>query len=569
MKNLIAIYGRLSKDEKGERYSSLEVQRDYVRQYIQDQHLGDTVDCFLDDDVTGVLFQREELDRLLAAIDQGKINIIVVKDLSRLGRSNAKTLTLLEYLEEKQIRVIAIDDNWDSFRNDDDIIGIKTWYNERYVKDISKKIRSNIHQKLKTGQYLGTPPYGYRKEYLTIHGKLKPINQLLVDEKLRVVISEIFSLYLQGAGYQTIAISMQASGYPNPSQYKNYARPQSCNWTKEQIKRIITNRVYCGDTVQGISERISFKSKKTRRKPVEAWYISENTHEAIISREIWLQANALRQQRAGGKVSWTKQQRHLFSGLLVCGACGRTMCARKKPNRPLGYACSAYATYGKQAQGCESHYLREETLAQLLWTNFISTLGEPAVLAGYQAYLNQPAPVLDYTGKIQALRNEIRQYSQHLELVYEDRLNHVVSADLYLEKSQQIEAKLSSLRSQVDALERQAQLSRKQAQLLQTERLRQLGPVNLAGHSILGTSDRTPPSVDANQAILALLARLWQDGQLTRQVLAQCLHKIYVYLPGDIQQACLEQVRAQLNTSLETVRRIQAEGGIFIVYKHF
>lgn len=541
MKNLIAVYGRLSKDEKGERYSSLEVQRDYVVQFIQDHQLGEIVDCFLDDDITGVLFQREELDRLLQAVELGWVNVIVIKDLSRLGRSNAKTLTLLEKLEEQQVRVIAIDDQWDSFRDNDDIIGIKTWYNERYVKDISKKIRSNIHQKLKAGEYLGTSPYGYRKEYQTVNGKLKPQNKLLVDEKLRSVIVEIFNLYLEGRGYQSIAAHLQKNGYPHPSQYKNYDRPQSTCWTKEHVKRIISNRVYCGDTVQGISERISYKSKKTRRKPAAAWYLTENTHEPIVSREQWQQANTIRQQKAGCQSNLAKPGRHLFSGLLVCGACGRKLVSRKKSNRPLGYVCSGYAAHGKKAQGCESHFIREDFLLELIWEHFCDTLEAEQLQISYQTYCSQLTERDDFSGRITALEKEIRQFTKHLELVYEDRLNQVLSVDFFQEKARQLEAKIAVLQAQVVALKQQ-----------QTDPNGSLVPLN-----------EVRP-----EEILAMLRELRRQEGVTRQILTKLLDRIYVFLPGDISSTRLEPLQSELQTNPRTLESLKEEGGIFVIYRY-
>lgn len=530
MQNLIGIYGRLSRDEKGERYASLEVQVQYVRQFVQERALGLVVNCYLDDDVTGVVFEREGLAQLLEDIAAHRVNTVVVKDLSRLGRSNAKTLTLLEMFEEQNVRIVAVDDNWDSFADDDDIIGIKTWYNERYVKDISRKIRSNIHQKLKTGEYLGTPPYGYRKEHNVVNGKLIPINRLLVDEQVRTAVEEIFRLYLEGYGYKRIAVRLEEKGYPTPSSHKDYRRPQSYSWTRDHIRRIISNRVYCGDTVQGVSEKISYKAKKTRRLPLQEWYVSENTHEPIVSRGVWEAANSLRiSKRRGMNAEAAKEEapflarpgKRLFSGFLVCGSCKAPLCARTRPNRPSGYACRNYLRRGRQEGGCESHFVREDDLHSLVLRNMIEALGETARLEGMRLYSEKSAAAGGTDREIAGLNKEINKISRRLELMYEDRLNGVLPVNTFLEKRLQSERCLTELR----------------------ERLANLRSGNL---SLLPDQDE-------------VWGRLWASGTLTRDLLEICLDKIYVCRPGDRPN--------ELSEFPEAAAALTRQGGIFVAYK--
>lgn len=534
---LFGNYGRLSKDENGERTDSKETQLNFNAQYVQDNCLGVIIDNYFDDDVSGAVFEREDLDRLKEDITAGKINAVIVKDLSRLGRSNAKTLTLIEYFEEKNVRLVAVNDHYDSLKDNDDLIGIKTWYNERYIKDISIKIRSNVHQKLKEGEYLGTPPYGYKKEYRVVNNKLKPINKLIIDETIRPIITEIFDLYIRGYGYRSIAEFIQEKGYPNPSRFKNYNRPQSERWTADHIKRIIKNRVYCGDTIQGTSERISYKSKKTRRKPEGTWYIRENTHEPMVSRETWELANEINKKRAGQNGVRNKKTIYLFSGFLRCGACGKFLCARKLKNKPLGYICSNYFHFGKRRpgenKGCDSHYIRHELLEDLIYRDILAQMKPETVEAVLNSYREKETSERDYTETLAGFNREIRRYRQQLNVVYEDRLNDVISVDFYQNKTRDIEQKINYLTLQISALEKE--LLRKQ-------------------------------EVTANKHKLKRsFYHFLKNSRLTRELLERAVQKIYVFLPGDISEENKGDVQLKLNTDLRTLESLKG-GGIFIEY---
>ena len=535
---LFGNYGRLSKDEKGEKADSRETQLNFNAEYIKDNRLGVIVGNYFDDDVSGSVFEREDLDRLKEDIVGARINAIVVKDLSRLGRSNAKTLTLIEYLEEKNVRLIAINDNYDSLKDNDDLIGIKTWYNERYIKDISVKIRSNVHQKLKEGEYLGTPPFGYKKDYQVINNKLKSINKLVADEIIRPVIIEIFDLYIKGHGYRSIADLMQDKGYPNPSQYKNYNRPQSERWTGDHIKRIIKNRVYCGDTVQGTSERISYKSKKTRRRPEATWYNRENTHEPIVSRETWELANEINKKRANQNGVRNKKTIYLFSGFLQCGACGKHLCARKVKNKSLGYICSSYFHFGKKrigkSEGCESHYVRDDLLAEIVYQDLLKQIGLKDIVSAINDFRENQLMKRDFAKRVDSCQKEIKKYQQQLNIAYEDRLNNVISVSLYQMKTKDINKRIDYLKMQMSKLE---------TEILQNQRM-------------LNSKSELKPIFD----------NYVQNNRLTRELLERAVKKIYVFMPGDINEVNKLAVMLMLGASLETVEYLCREGGIFIEY---
>jgi len=530
---LIGFYARLSKDENQERVDSLETQVAYISQYNKDKKIGTIVGQYIDDDITGVLFdgERKEFTRLIDDIEKGIINCIIVKDLSRLGRLNSKTLTFFDYLIEKSVRLIAIDDNYDSSRDNDDLIGIKTWYNEQYVKDISRKSRSNIHQKLKNGEYLGTPPFGYRKQYMIINNVRKPVNKLLVDEQIRPIIKEIFQLYIEGFGYRNIADKMTEKGYINPSQYKNYNRPQAARWTTDHIKRIIQNPVYCGDTVQGISEKISYKTKKTRKRPKSQWYITKNTHEPIIDRETWLLANEINVKRANENVR-NKKTVSLFSSFLVCGACGQSLTVRRRKNKPMGYICLSYHHYGKGVGGCTTHWVRDDDMQRVVLDRISKIFKEEDVIEGIEEYLKQYKPI-DYKTAILALKKEVEKYTRHLETMYEDRLNRVISLNFYSSKTKDIKTKVDTLNNQIATLQKES------------------------------TQQKTVEQ--DKERLLKTFFEIVENQNITRGFLEQCIDKIYVFQPGEIKDN--KKTMELLVTNGATVRRLQNEGGLFIKYK--
>lgn len=294
---LVATYARLSVNEGGERDESLETQCELLSGFVAANGMG-AFRQYIDNDESGVYFDRPGLLRLIQDIKNNLIGVVVVKDLSRLGRNNGETLTFLDFLKEHEVQLISIIDHYNSFTDDDEIIGIRTWVNEHYCRDISKKVRANLRNKIKNGEYLGRPHFGYIKS-------TREKNRLVVDRRYQKVIQLIFDLYIRGWGYRAVAEHIQSMNIPTPSQEKNYAgAKKSGRWNEQHIRRIITNRVYCGDTVQGVSEKVSFKSKKTRRLPPELWVVVENTHEPIISREIFALAQAIRFKRwreGGGK----------------------------------------------------------------------------------------------------------------------------------------------------------------------------------------------------------------------------------------------------------------------------
>lgn len=439
-----AIYARLSVNENGERDESLETQCALLAGYARERG-WEEIRLYVDSDVSGTSFDRPGLARMVEAINNGEIGTVLVKDLSRLGRNNGETLTFLDFLAEKDVRLVSLGDGYDSFRDDDDTIGIRTWVNEYYARDISRKVRANLKKKMQSGEFLGRPPFGYLKS-----GHRK--NRLEVDERYREIIREIFALYIQGWGYRALADHVQRMGVPTPSQDKGYAgAPSASRWEGQHIRRIITNRVYCGDTVQGVSEKLSFKSRKTRRLPGERWIIVPGTHEPIVTRETFELAQQVRKRRLAGSGRKPRLGRpHLFTGLVFCAACGSRHVYRRRDGQRGGYVCGRYNRLGRP--GCTSHYVAEKQLTGMVLRDVLEmAAGVPfreQLARSYRAELASG----DHHNRIDVLVGEIKARQRQLQTAYRDRLRGIISEELFVQTSAVLQRDISCLERQLAGL---------------------------------------------------------------------------------------------------------------------
>lgn len=426
----VGIYVRESRDDNEENYDTIETQRDLLINFVNKNNFGEIVGIYMDNNASGAGFDRGGIFQLRKDIEGRKIDLLIIKDLSRLGRNNAKTLLFLDYLEENGVRVLTYDGRYDSVR-DNETVGIETWFNERYIQDISKKIRASLRFKIEKGEYIGRAPFGYKKP-----GKGK--NKLCIDEDTCHIIKEIFNLYLQGYGYSSISKILDNRGYPSPSMGK---------WNPVAVQRILSNRVYIGDTVQGVSEKVSYKSKKRRRLPGNEWKITEGTHEAIISKEEFNEVQRLRGSRRASHGPH-KGTIHLFRGTLYCGRCGSTMYARKRTNRPMGYVCSNYSKHGRGV--CTSHYINESLLESIIADEITCIFMNEAVIKKIKNYLdNTGARINDASKKRESVRKRLAVKLKQQEILYMDRLHRKISEELFLRINSNLENDIGYLKREI------------------------------------------------------------------------------------------------------------------------
>lgn len=425
--NTIGIYARISRDDYGENFESIENQRDMLLEHVSKKQLGRVYGVYMDDNISGSEFERPGLERMKRDILAGRIDMVVIKDLSRLGRNNAKTLQMIDFFEENGIRVLTSDGRYDSLV-DNDMVGIETWVNERYVRDISRKIRSSLRFKIQKGEYLGKAPFGYKKSCLEK-------NKLAIDESEAHIVRLIYELYLSGLGYTAIS---------NYLDEREYGSPRNLGWNRITVRRILCSRVYIGDTVQGVSEKVSFKSKKTRRLPEDEWVVTEGTHEALISREAYNEAQRLRKSRNGGRKIQGKV-RHILNGIILCGDCGSTMYARKR-KCGIAYICGNYCRNGRAA--CSSHFVYEHEVLTHICRELLKLFVRENDLSYLYKKLHDSG-IFETGINRERISDQLEAGRRQQELLYRDRLEGRISAQLFERMNTQMEKRLAALENEL------------------------------------------------------------------------------------------------------------------------
>jgi site-specific DNA recombinase len=475
--SMIGIYIRESRDDNGENYETIENQKDLLLDYAKRHELGQVYSVYEDDNASGSGFERAGIKRLKEDVLNARIDILLVKDLSRLGRNNAKTLQFLDFLEEYGIRVLSSDGRYDS-QLDNDIVGIETWANERYIRDISRKIRSSLRFKIQRGEYIGHAPFGYRKA----EGEG---NRLFIDDPDAETVRLIYRLYLSGLGYTSIAAILDERGLPSP---------EGGNWNRITVRRILLSPVYIGNTIQGVSERVSFKNKKTRRLPKEAWVVTEGTHEAIITREEFNEAQKLRVGKHHGR-NPHKGIVHMLRGLIWCGGCGSAMYA-KKTNDGVAYVCGNYCRNGKAV--CKSHFVCEEEIAGIICEELEVMFNDTGCL---QELERRMAGVYSPdAGGVKALERAEKQLSVCLrqqEMLYKDRLEGRISEQLFGRTNKTLEERIRIIEEQLTRSKREK-------------------------------SNRT----DLNQLIQEMMP-VFGSGKLTNEIAGAVVSRVTVFDEGD------------------------------------
>lgn len=322
-------YLRLSREEaqSGES-ASIKNQRLMITNYCT-QHGLNLVRTFVDDGWSGGNFERPGFQEMMQELEKGRADIVITKDLSRLGRDMVEASYYAEqYYPEHGIRYIAIADNFDT-EHENIMAPFQFAMNEVYLRDGSRKVKDVLRTKREQGQYCACPPYGYKKE----KGNK---NHLVPDEVTAPVVKRIFRQAANGDSSRRIALDLNQDGIIPPLKYRVLYRDDfsevgasrmSDIWNYTTVKRILKNRVYLGHTVLGRSRKVSVKSKKKVAIPKEDWAVTENTHEALVTTEIF----ELAQENLGRGSSCYKAYDHvrksIFSGIAVCGKCGYSLCS--------------------------------------------------------------------------------------------------------------------------------------------------------------------------------------------------------------------------------------------------
>lgn len=468
-----ALYCRLSVDDGNFGGSvSIETQKILLEQYCKDHKITD-YKFYCDDGCIGTNFDRPSFKKMLSDIDEGKINLVIVKDLSRFGRNYVEAGMYVQRFTDSNIRFIAADDNYDSLVNSDDLLfPIKNVVNEMYARDVSKKTKAAKKAKARDGQFIGSKaPFGYKIDPNDRH-------HLIVDEPAAQVVKRIFRLASEGVGYNKMAKIFREEKVLTPIAYFNLNNPdyfKSDYWRKEfdwhvtSIRAILNNEVYLGKLVYGKQRNKSMKSKEKVRNPKEDWIVVENCHEPIITQELWDTVhkilNAKHRPAKAGEVQ-------MFAGLLYCSDCGHCLTYSQKQRKDGGYhgaySCWMYKTHGKEY--CASHYITFDTIYELVLIDIQRNLFQyrkntdkfKSILSRkYQSDSQKQAEqiTLEYEQK----QKRCEELDKIISRLYEDNVLGRIGDERYESMSQsyeleQVEIKkaLPILKSKIDELKRQS-----------------------------------------------------------------------------------------------------------------
>lgn len=372
----VGIYARLSRDdERAGESVSIENQKEMLARYVREQ--GWTLyDYYCDDGVSGTTFDRPGFNRLVQDATDRKINLVLTKNLSRLGRDYIEAGIYTDFIfPSLGCRFIALNDGVDTIRkNNEMLVILKNVMNDLYARDTSNKIKAVKLSTFKAGKYVGCyAPLGYRKSAADKH-------ILGIDPVTAPVVRHIFDLRLQGNGFRKIALILNAEKVPAPKTFYYMAegrenhRGETPFWNDVTVKTILRNEVYLGHMVQNKTGTVSYKNHKQVSKPESEWIRVENTHEPLISQEVWDAVQRMDNHPARGR-SGKIGTVSLFGGLLRCMDCGSSMLYMRDYRKKVSdkepeykaYVCNRYASGGKNA--CSSHYINQKVLTQIVLTD--------------------------------------------------------------------------------------------------------------------------------------------------------------------------------------------------------
>ncbi|HIR69487.1 MAG TPA: recombinase family protein [Candidatus Pelethousia gallinarum] len=423
-----ALYIRLSKEDESEGPSqSVQNQESLLREFVQ-QHRLSVYDTYVDDGWSGTNFDRPDFQRMIGDIEARKVNMVITKDLSRLGRDYIMTGHYMErYFPEHRVRYISlldgIDTGVDSTAND--ITPFRAIMNDMYAKDISKKIKSVKRDKQRKGQFIGgKPAYGYK-----MHPTEK--NKIVIDEEVAPVVRRIFALALSGMSCRNIATRLNQEGIPTPATYANLpvARPGPYTglWSSERISEMLQNETYIGNMVQGRSVKISYKSKKCLRQAPANWVVVEGTHEPLVDGETFRKVQLLVGSR---KHTRSRTYDFLLKGLIFCHECGYPLAVLNRKNARgedvLYFVCRTYQRFTK-AGVCTCHSIKEKTVTDAVVAKVREVcqacLKPDELLPMAREAVENAGKGSGLKMELQDLQSRIDSLTAKLDRMYTDRLN--------------------------------------------------------------------------------------------------------------------------------------------------
>jgi len=428
----VALYIRLSKEDENEGPSeSVNNQKSLLDDFVKKHRLS-VYDTYIDDGWSGTSFDRPDFQRMISDIEAKKVNMVITKDLSRLGRDYIMTGHYMErYFPEKRVRYISLLDGIDTGVEStaNDITPFRAIMNDMYAKDISKKIKSVKRDKQRKGQFIGGKPvYGYK-----MHPTEK--NKIVIDEEVAPMVRRIFGMALDGMSCRQIATQLNTEGVPTPATYAGLQvakpGPYTGLWSSERISDMLQNETYIGNMVQGRTVKISYKSKKCLKQDRENWVVVEGTHEPLVDTETFRKVRILVNSR---KHTRSRTYDFLLKGLIFCHECGYPLAVLNRKNAAgedvLYFICHTYQRFTK-AGVCSCHSIKEKTVTDAVIAKVREVceayLDPVKLLPMAQEALEQAQRQNALEAELQAVQNKIDGLTANLDKMYMDRLSGLLS----------------------------------------------------------------------------------------------------------------------------------------------
>lgn len=474
---ITALYCRLSQEDANEGDSnSITNQKDILLRYAK-EHRFPNPTFFVDDGYSGTNYDRPGFQQMLSEIEAGKVVVVLTKDLSRLGRNSSLTGLYINFTFPKySVRYIAINDHFDTIdpnSTDNDVAGIKNWFNEFFAKDTSRKIRAVQKAKGERGVPLTTNvPFGYRKDP-------EDRTKWIVDEAAALVVKRIFKLCMEGRGPMQIAKLLQAEKVLNPTSYKRREgikspSPETADpyhWNTNTVVHILERREYTGCTVNFKTYTNSIWDKKQRETPIEKQAVFYNTHPAIIEQEVFDKVQQIRKQRhrrtKTGKSS-------LFSGMVYCADCGAKMryCTTNYfEKRQDHFVC---ANYRSNTGSCSAHFIRAVVLEELVWMHmkaviFYVTRYEKhfRTVMEQRLRMSSEEAIRGYKTQFAQAERRLADLDRLFIRIYEDNVSGRITDERFSMMSRTYEDEQTQLKVEIQSLQQEIEVQERQIENLE------------------------------------------------------------------------------------------------------
>lgn len=496
-----AIYARLSKEDVkrlkgGDASESIKNQIALLLCYAHENKLS-VYDVYTDDGYSGTNTDRPAFQKMLQDIEAGNVNMVITKDFSRLGRDRIAFGYYTEkYFPEHGVRYIAVADDYDNINGcNDQLAAFKSLYNELLAADTSRKVSNIKHFKQQQGLFIGgKAPYGYVKSPTEK-------NKIVIDEYAAGIVRYIFDLALSGTSCRQIAVMLNEQNIPTPAQYAkinlSVKGPYSGKWSSERISEMLKNEVYIGNMVQGRVRKVSYKSKKCKKLQRDEWTVVPNTHEAIISKEVFEKVGELIKSR-----NYTRSCTYdfLLKGLIFCHECGYPLGVIKRKlsgNRDVLYfVCRTYQRFTRDSQ-CTCHCVKLEDVTnavieqvRLVCKRYLKCINMDELTSKAELQLFEELKKRDIN--LSALRSDLEAIQLKIDNAYDDKLSGRIDNEIFQRIYQKLLNEQTSIRNKITELE---------------------------------SSDREIPSID-EQRVKEIAEKFTEATEISRELLVSLIDRI-------------------------------------------